>query len=169
MTAEALDVVVDNTNRAQEFLKKPLALEYITYDFAVPGATMSAGECFSRIVELTGCGILLDVSNLYINSVNHGFDWQDELDAFPVEHVVQVHLAGAVCDGGYLVDSHNAAVPREHWEVLEHVAGRIQIRGVIIERDSDFGEFSELLVEVGRANEILDGSATSSSTAAEVS
>ncbi|MGH9723136.1 MAG: DUF692 domain-containing protein, partial [Bryobacteraceae bacterium] len=113
-TREAVDVVCRNAARAQAAIPAPLVLENITYDVVLPGE-MDEPEFLSRIVERTGCGLLLDVTNLYTNSVNHGFDPLRWLDRIPFDRVVELHLAGGHVSNGYLIDSHSRAVPPEVW------------------------------------------------------
>lgn len=154
-TEESLQVIIENVRTVQDYLEKPLVLETITYDLEIPGASISQPEFFRRLTDETGCGILLDVTNLYINSVNHRFDPVAFLDQFPLERVVQVHLAGGFWQDDYLIDGHSEAVPRENWQLFEEVAKRIRIRGTIIERDDNFGEFEALLNEVNQARKII--------------
>jgi uncharacterized protein len=147
----------DRVNRVQDRLQKTLVLENITYDFAIPHGNLSQGEFFTELVTRTGCGLLLDVTNLYTNSVNHGFDPLAVADRLPLDSVIQVHLAGGVWDNGILLDGHCAPVPEEVWDLFARIAGRTPIRAALLEHDRDFPEFGLLASQVDRARQILTG------------
>ncbi len=155
-TEELLAGSIERVQQVQDYLEKPLILENVTYLFELPRPTLSQAEFFSRLVEATGCGILLDITNVFINSVNHGFDTASFLDSMPLDHVVQVHLAGGYWNRGTLIDSHSEPVQQESWELLENVAKRTQLRGSILEHDSKFPRVDNLLETVARAREILN-------------
>ncbi len=158
MTEELLEIAIENVRTVQEVLEKPLVLENVTYLFTIPGAEMSQGEFFARLVEATGCGVLLDVTNVYINSTNHHFDPVEFLESMPLESVVQVHLAGGYWSHEVLVDGHSEPVQEESWKLLEELASRTSIRGSIIEQDANFPETLEpVLDQVARARSIIAG------------
>ncbi|MDQ2714346.1 MAG: DUF692 domain-containing protein, partial [Chloroflexota bacterium] len=133
----------------------PLILENVTYYFDIPGNSMSQAEFFNRLIAATGCGILLDITNVFINSVNHGFDPVAFLDQMPLDHVVQVHLAGGYWFNDYLVDGHSEPVQEESWELLRALAARCRIKGVIFEHDRNFPDMELLLRQVQRAKRIV--------------
>jgi len=149
-TRPVLDKVISNIHFVQEILKVPLVLENITLTHEIPGSTMSQEEFFQEMCQRSGCGVLLDLTNLYTNSVNWGFDRFDRLSDFPLSHVVQVHLAGGIKSGDKLIDSHSEEVPSEVWELLGALLDRQKIKGAIVERDSNFPDFEHLLNEVRR-------------------
>jgi uncharacterized protein (UPF0276 family) len=155
-TEEALAIVARNVRQVQEYLEKPLVLENVTYYFELPHRQMSQPEFFHRLVEATGCGILLDVTNVHVNATNHGFDPLAFLEAMPLAAVVQVHLAGGTLHDGFLIDGHCAPVAEESWRLLEALVARTAVRGAILEHDDRFPEFSCLLEQVARAREILN-------------
>jgi uncharacterized protein (UPF0276 family) len=99
--------------------------------------------------------MLLDVTNLYINSVNHAYDPLAFLDHVPMNRVVQLHFAGGHEINGQLVDSHSSAAPPEVWSLLDEVVRRTPVKGVILERDENLPPFAELAAEIQRAREIL--------------
>ena len=90
---DVLRPTIDRVNEVQDELGKPLVLENVTYLFEILGADMSQAEFFHRLVDATGCGILLDVTNVYTNAVNHHFDPALFMAEMPLHSVVQVHLA----------------------------------------------------------------------------
>lgn len=153
-THAAIDAVCRNVERALRRIRKPLLLENITYVVPLPGAEMDEAEFVARILDRTGCGLLLDVANLHINAANHGYDTRAFLARVPLERTVQVHFAGGFADGDVLVDSHSHATPTPVWDLLEEVLRRAPVRGVTLERDEDIPPFSELRAEVKRANEL---------------
>lgn len=153
---DLLAKAVDNVSHVQDMLGKPLVLENVTYLFEIPGARMRQPEFFSRLVDATGCGILLDVTNLHINSVNHQFDPVRFMNEMPLDHVVQVHLAGGYRYKQVLIDGHSESVPEETWELLEKLVQATTVQASIIERDSNFpDDISEILEQVDRARTVI--------------
>jgi uncharacterized protein (UPF0276 family) len=157
-TEQILETTIQKVATVQEFLGKPLVLENVTYEFEIPGG-MPQAEFFSRLVEATGCGVLLDVTSVWINSVNHQFDPIAFLEAMPLEHVVQVHLSGAGWCDGRLIDGHSAAVQEESWALLEALVERTRVKTVILEHDDHYPPIDELLGQVERARAMLAGGA----------
>lgn len=153
-TWEAVDVLCRNIEHAMSVVDAPLILENISYTVTLPGAEMSEGEFLSEIVERTGCGLLLDVTNLHINSINCGYDPLEFLAAIPMEKVVQLHFVGGRWSGGVYVDTHSEPTPEEIWGLLEEVVRRAPVRAVLLERDENLPPFAELAAEVGRAREV---------------
>jgi len=97
---------------------------------------MPEAEFIARMAEESGCRLLLDVNNVYVNSVNHGFDAKAFIDALPADRVVQIHLAGhSRQPDGLLIDTHDAPVCDEVWALYAHTLGRIGFRPTMIERD----------------------------------
>ena len=137
----------------------PFLLENVTYGFAIPGS-MGEAEFITQVVTDAGCGLLLDLTNLFINSQNHRYDPYAFLDALPLSRVIQVHLAGRERHGDRWVDSHSGPVDAhpEVWGLLEHVVRRSPLRAILIERDQSFPErFEEILKDIERAREIFEG------------
>jgi uncharacterized protein (UPF0276 family) len=136
-------------------------LENISYLFAIPGATMPQDEFFARLVEATGCGVLLDVANVHINAQNHGFDPKDFLAAMPLHAVVQIHLAGGYWDGDVYVDAHSERVNSPTWELLDVLAAKVPIRVSILEQDANFPDDIEpMLADVARSRQVIESRAT---------
>jgi len=155
-TYEALDVLARNIAHVRTAIAAPLILENIACSFDIPHADMSEGEFLTRLVDRTGCGLLLDVANLYYNARNRGRDPLAELDAFPLEAVVQCHLAGGHRDGGEWIDSHAFAVPEPVWELFEAIVAHAPVRAAIVERDENVPAFAVLADEAARARTILE-------------
>jgi uncharacterized protein (UPF0276 family) len=160
LTEVVLQLTIDNVERVQETLEKPLVLENVTYLFPIAGAEMTQAEFFERLVEATGCGVLLDVTNVYINSTNHDFDPVEFIAAMPLESVVQIHLAGGYWSHDVLIDSHSEPVQEESWQLLEEVVARTPVRAAIIEHDANFPEtLQPVLEQVARARTIIQARA----------
>lgn len=153
-TREAAAVIARNVRRVRESIDVPLILENITYLMRFPSSEMTEPEFLHRVVGETGCGLLLDVTNLYINSVNFGFSWRRFLDEIPMESVAELHFVGSRTSGKRLIDAHSDATEEAIWEVFGEVCPRAPVRAAILERDADFPPFSELVEELGRARSI---------------
>lgn len=152
-TEEELAITTGNVHRVQDFLGMPLILENTTYPFEIPDADMGQTEFFHRLVQATGCGILLDVANIRINGANHGFDPVRFLEQMPLAHVVQLHMAGGFQDfQGELIDGHCHTPDEDIWKLLEELAVRApHVQGSILEHDALFPEdFSQLMNTVTR-------------------
>lgn len=150
-TREAVDVVARNVVVASRAIEVPLILENITSPFVL--GEMDEAEFVTRICDRTGCGLLCDVTNLYTNAMNHGWDLTEALDRWPWDRVVQLHVAGGHHDGSLLIDSHAHAVPEAVWSLVDEVVKRAPVRGIILERDEHLPPFAELLAEVDRARQ----------------
>ncbi|WP_378740068.1 DUF692 family multinuclear iron-containing protein [Nocardia brasiliensis] len=151
-TREMAEEIAGKARQVQERVGTPFLLENITYHLDFP-AELSEAEFITRVVETAGCGLLLDLTNVFINSVNHRYDPVEFLNSIPLERVVQLHLAGGYWSDGTLLDSHSAPVPGEVWELLDYLAGRAPaVRCVILERDQEFpDDFDELTADLRRA------------------
>jgi uncharacterized protein (UPF0276 family) len=154
-TSEAIKTFVRNISKVKKRIKTPLILENITYLVRFPSSEMSESEFIRRILEETGCGLLLDVTNLYINSRNFGFDWRRFLDEIPLNRVVQLHFVGSHRHGARLIDAHANKTETEIWTVFEEVSKRCDLKGAILERDESFPPFDEILEELETARRLL--------------
>ena len=157
-TKEAVSVFVRNIAKVKARIKTPLVLENITYLVRFPSSEMSESVFLKTILEETDCGLLLDVTNLYINSRNFGFEWQKFLDEIPLERVVQLHFVGSHQHGKRLIDAHANRTEEEIWQVFAEVARRCDIKGAILERDENFPPFREILEELETARNLLEKS-----------
>ena len=155
-TRETAREIAAKAQHVQDVIGVPFLLENITYyvDFA---SELSEAEFIAEIMENCSCGLLLDVTNVYINSINHSFDAAQFLATIPLERVVQIHLAGGEWHEDTLMDSHSASVHEEAWELLGEVVSQTpSLRAVTIERDDDYPvDFQELLAEVTRARSVV--------------
>lgn len=129
-------LVGERATRLQDAAGIPFLLENITSHLDL-GGEMSEPQFIAEVVEVGGCGLLLDLANLSINAWNHHFDPYAYLDDYPLERVVEVHLAGGSVVDGVAYDTHSRETPADVWDLLAVVAGRADIGAVIIERDAD--------------------------------
>ncbi len=149
-----MKALCDNISSAREVIQRPLILENITYTMRFPWSDIEEAKFLAELLERTDCGLLLDVTNLYINSVNHGYSAVRFLEQLPVERVVQLHYVGVENCEGRLIDNHSSATPESVWSLMREVFQRFPIKGSILERDAKFPEFASLLAEVSRCRKI---------------
>lgn len=154
-TNEAVKVFTRNIKQVKNRIKTPFILENISYLVRFSSSEMSEAEFIRRILEETDCGLLLDVTNLYINSVNFGFDWRKFLDEIPLTRVVQLHFVGSNKRGKRLIDAHANQTEAEIWNVFREVCARCDIKGAILERDENFPPFAEILEELDTARTLM--------------
>lgn len=151
-TADGLATVIANVSQVQDQLGRQLVLETITETFAIPGATMEMPDFVTEVCATTGCGVLLDLTNVYINAHRAGFDPKTIVDRLPLHAVRQLHLVGYGVDGsGRLVDSHADPVQPELWQLYDYVRSVCSPQVVILERDDDIPALGDLVAELDRA------------------
>ena len=150
-TNEAVKVFVRNISTVKNRIKTPFILENITYNVRFPSSQMSEAEFITTILEETDCGLLLDITNLYINSINFDIDWRKVLDELPLERVEQLHFVGVHKHGERLIDAHSNKTNDEIWEIFRTVCKRCDVKGAILERDENFPPFAEILDEIKTA------------------
>ncbi len=158
-TEAALDLISDNIDRAQERLRRPILVENPSLYIDLPGHEMSEAAFLTELATRTGCGLLLDVNNLFISASNLGFSAQAALDAVPGHLVGEVHLAGHAADpdpnSGLLIDTHGAPVAEAVWALYARLVARIGPRPTLIERDDNIPSLVALMAERARAGDIL--------------
>ena len=155
-TKEAIDIVCRNIQQVQNQINAPLILENIAYLINIPGGEMSEAQFIYEICDRTDCGLLLDITNLYINSTNHNYELEEFLAEFPLEKIVQLHFVGGHWHDDILIDSHCSATPDPVWELMAQVTSQAQIKGVVLERDENIPPFKELTEELNKARTILN-------------
>lgn len=153
-TREALEALCRNIAQARRRIETPLILENITYTVAMPFSELDEASFLAEVLERTDCGLLLDVTNLYTNSVNHRYDPLAFLDRLPLERIVQLHFVGGHWHDGVLVDSHSQSTQQEVWDLMDEVLRRAPVKGVILERDENLPPFGELAQELEHARAI---------------
>jgi hypothetical protein len=136
-------------------LGRQLVLENVSSYLRYAADEMAEHEFVAELARRADCLLLLDVNNVYVSSVNHGFDARVYIDAMPAERVVQLHLAGhSAGDDGLLIDTHDAPVAEPVWALYAHTLRRIGQRPTMIERDDHIPALGELLAELDRARRI---------------
>lgn len=156
-TEEAVRHVAARVRQVQDALARPLLLENVSSYLQFAHSTLSEWDFLVAIAEQADCGLLLDVNNVYVNSVNHGFDAHRYLDALPPRRVKQIHLAGhsRSADGTLLIDTHDQPVAEAVWSLYEYAVRRFGPVPVMIERDDRVPPLDELLDELERARRIV--------------
>ncbi|QEL56228.1 MNIO family bufferin maturase [Chromobacterium paludis] len=156
-TRAALDAIAGHVSQTQDTLRRPILLENLSSYVEFPGNEMNEGEFLAELVRLTGCGILLDVNNLYVNRINLGTDTDAVLSALPVDAIGEIHLAGYSEREGLLVDTHSQPVHEGVWRFYREVIDRIGPRPTLIEWDLDIPPLAALRSEAAKAQAILEG------------
>lgn len=156
---EALDRICANVSRAQDALARRMAIENPSHYLALAGHELDETEFLAELAQRSGCGLLLDVNNVFVSARNLGTSAQAYVDAFPGDAVMEIHLAGHTPDPllgrSLLVDSHDAPVAPEVWALYERLVARIGPRPTLIERDGNVPAFAELLAERNHAQGLL--------------
>lgn len=158
-TTAALLRIAENVARTQDALVRRIAIENPAHYLHIDGHAWDEIDFLAELARRTGCGLLLDVNNVYVGAHNLGYSADDYVDAFPGDQVMEIHLAGHTPDPNLgralLVDSHDAPVAPEVWALYERLVARIGPRPTLIERDDKLPEFAALLAERNRADALL--------------
>ena len=158
---ETLATVCEHIDQLQSAIGRPMLLEnpstYVTFE----SSTLAETDFLRAIVDRTGCGLLLDVNNVFVSCTNHRADPRAYLAAFPTQAVGEIHLGGhdeeELPSGPLLIDSHGAPVADPVWTLYAETMHRLGPRPTLIEWDTDVPALSVLLDEANRAADILDG------------
>jgi uncharacterized protein (UPF0276 family) len=156
-----LSRVCDHINQVQDAIWRPLLLENPSTYLAFNESTMGETEFIRRVAERTGCGLLLDINNVFVSAINHGFSALEYLSDFPLARVGEIHLAGhaeQADDEGdlLLIDSHDGPVADAIWKLYEIVITRSGPVPTLIEWDSKIPDWPTLKAEAATAQAILD-------------
>ncbi|HET6586638.1 MAG TPA: DUF692 domain-containing protein [Oleiagrimonas sp.] len=159
-TEEALHLIVSHIDQVQDALGRQILVENVSTYLRFSGGDYNEWEFVAEAVRRSGCGLLCDVSNIYVNSVNHGFDPLVYLDAMPCEAIKEIHLAGFTRKDDLpvplLIDSHNRRVSTAVWTLYGEAIERFGPIPTLIEWDQDIPELEVLLDEAAHAEEVLD-------------
>lgn len=158
----ALRRVADKIDAVQQGLGREILIENPATYLRFRGDALSEPQFLRELCEIAGCRLLLDVNNVHVSATNHGFDAENYLDAFPLERVGEVHLAGHAeardAHGAFLIDDHGGPVADEVWALYRHVIDRAGPRPTLIEWDNNIPDWPVLLGETLKARRTLDAS-----------
>lgn len=147
-TTEAVHYVAGRIHRVQEILERTIAIENVSY-YAAPGAELSEIEFITAVLEESDCELLLDVNNIYVNSVNHCYDSIDFLKGLPGHRIAYGHIAGHYNEAeDLIIDTHGADVIPGVWEILEEAYQAFGVFPTLLERDFNLPPIEELMTEV---------------------
>lgn len=159
-TEAAARHVADRIAAVQDLLGRRLLVENVSSYLSYTTDEMSEWDFLAEVSRRADCRLLLDVNNIYVSSVNHGFDPLAYLDALDPARVGQIHLAGHSSRDGYLIDTHDQPVPEPVWRLYAEAARRFPGVAAMIERDDHIPPLETLLAELDRARRIAGATAT---------
>jgi len=158
-TSEALQHMIDQVIRVQDYLGRQILIENVSSYLQFDCSTIPEWEFISVLANQSGCGILLDVNNIYVNACNHGFDATQFVNAIPKEYVKEIHLAGHTVkqfeDSHILIDTHNKRVTEDVWSLYRNAYQRFGEVPALIEWDTDIPALDVLLNEASKIDDIL--------------
>jgi len=146
-SVKTLDLVAAHACEVSQFCAKPIILENITTHLRLKGE-LSETDFLNRLCERADCGLLLDVTNLFINARNHHFDAKTWLRDLDPKCIVQLHVVGYMERNGRLVDNHSADIQEDLWELIHATLDHAEVRAIIVERDGNFPEMENLASEL---------------------
>ena len=155
-TDEALAHVCARVAEVQDHLGREILVENVSTYLAFTDATIPEWEFVAAVARRTGCKLLCDVNNIYVNAMNHGFDADAYLSSLPREAIAEIHLAGFDASGPCLIDTHGAPVAPDVWALYRRAIGRFGPVPTLIEWDTDIPPLATLLAEATTAQTILE-------------
>ena len=159
-THAALDRVAASIGRTQDVLERTILVENPSLYLPLTGHELDETDFLIALTRRTGCGLLVDVNNVFVSASNLGYAAETYLDALPAEAIGEIHLAGhGVDEGGssLLIDTHGASVTDAVWALYQRLIDRVGPRSTLIERDDDIPDFDVLMAERDRAHGMLTG------------
>lgn len=153
-TEEAASFAAERVRQVQDLLGRRIAVEHVSY-YAAPGQQIAEIDFLNRVLDDADCGLLLDVNNVYVNSINAGYDARAFIDALPAERIWYVHVAGHYVEADDLrIDTHGSDVIEPVWGLLDYAYARFGPLPTVLERDFNFPPVERLLGEVERIRSI---------------
>ena len=147
-TSEAVSYVAERIRIVQDIIEQPLIIENVS-SYAEPGKEMKEIEFLNAVLDEADCRLLLDVNNVFVNSINHGFDAKEYLRQIPKERISYLHIAGHYEEASdLLVDTHGASVKQDVWDLLDFTYQQYGSIPTLLERDFNIPSVAELLSEV---------------------
>jgi uncharacterized protein len=153
-TEEALICVVDRVGQVQDLLGRQILLENVSSYLTYRSSEMTEWEFLSEVARRADCSILLDINNIHVSAVNHGFDASQYLRAIPIERVRQFHLAGHSDMGDHLIDTHDHPIAPAVWNLYRQAVAHFGAVPTMIERDDNIPPLAELVAELDVARAI---------------
>ncbi|MGD2119374.1 MAG: DUF692 domain-containing protein [Chromatiales bacterium] len=147
-TEEAVHYVAGRIRQVQDVLEQRIAMENVSY-YAAPGKQMEEIDFLNAVIEEADCDLHLDINNIYVNSINHGYDAEEFLSRIPAERIMYAHIAGHYVEAEDLrVDTHGADVIDPVWQLLDQAYAQYGVFPTLLERDFNIPPLPELLQEV---------------------
>ena len=154
-TDEAVDWLARQVGEAQDFLGKQLLIENVSAYVTFEHSHLKEWEFLGAVAQTSGCGLLLDVNNVYVSSQNLGFDAHEFIEGLPLDRVGEIHLAGHARSGDLLIDDHGSQVCDAVWQLYRCAVNRFGALPTLIEWDTNIPSLSTLVAESRRADQIL--------------
>ncbi len=152
-TEEAVHYVASRIKQVQDILEQRIAMENVSY-YAAPGQEMKEIEFINAVLEEADCDLLLDVNNIYVNSINHKYDAENFLKSLPGDRIAYMHIAGHFKEAeDLLVDTHGAPVIGTVWDLLDKAYEHFGVAPTLLERDFNIPPLAELLSEVDQISD----------------
>jgi hypothetical protein len=153
-TEGALQHLTERIHRVQDFLGRQIVLENASTYVAFSADEMPEWEFVAELAKRAGCGILLDVNNVHVSAINHGFDARRYIDAMPADRIVQIHMAGHEDHGDYIIDTHDHPIAAPVFELYRYTLEQLGWIPTMIERDDNIPPLAELLTELDQLRNI---------------
>ena len=157
LTAASLAHVADRVRAVQDGLGRPLILENPSTYLEFSSSSIPECDFLAALADQTGCGLLLDVNNVFVSGHNHGFDPVAYIDALPADRIVQMHLAGPTVAGACLIDTHDQPVPGQVWDLYRHAQARAPGASTLLEWDARIPAYGDLVAELAKAKVVREG------------
>jgi uncharacterized protein (UPF0276 family) len=155
-TEEAIQHVVNRIQQVQDFLGQRILIENVSSYLNYQQSNITEWDFLNAITERADCYVLLDINNIYVSSINHGFDPIEYIHAMPADRVYQIHLAGHSDMGNFIIDTHDNDVIDPVWDLYSVALRRFGFVSTMIERDDNIPPLSALLTELNHAREIAE-------------
>ena len=153
---ETLQHFSQRITQVQDILGTRILVENVSSYLTYQSSTVSEAEFIAELLSRTDCDLLLDINNVYVNAVNHGFSAREYLRKIPMQRVREIHLAGYEDRGSYLLDAHNNRVSTPIWALYEQVISDFQNIPTLIEWDNDIPSFAVLREEADTASALME-------------
>lgn len=160
LTEESLKHVCRRINQVQDFLERPVVFENPSTYLTFKQSTVAEWDFLRRMTEETGCGLLLDVNNVYVSGFNNDFDAAHYIRQLPPERIVQMHVAGHRHCGDYIIDTHDAKVATDVWELFALAWQMTGGAAVLLEWDSNIPDFEDYHAELLKAKDFMNALTT---------